>query len=440
MATAAKIKQDGLQYEFKVTVPQTDVAKMVETSLTGIQKRVKMDGFRPGKVPMNLVKQRYATQALGEAVEELVNTSTQKTLKDNNLRAAVQPKIEVQTYPEGKDLEYKLTVEVLPTFTPVDVTTLSFERTTATPTDKEIDQRLQDLAKRMPQTASAADGYAAKMGDTAVINFTGKLNGVERKEMAGERFPLELGSNSFIPGFEEKLVGVKKDDQRTITLNFPADYHSEEFAGQPAEFTVTVTDIRTPKDATVDEEFAKMLGMKDLATLREAISKSLENEFQSISRGKLKRAVMDKLSDAHDFALPATMVEQEFQGIWRQLQADKAQGKLDEDDKGKTDAQLEKEYRTIAERRVRLGLVLAEIGTAQKVKVDQRDLQAALRAEASRYPGQEQQIVEFYTQNGGALQALQAQIFEDKVIDKIIEISKVTDKAVTPEALRKMAD
>ena len=441
MTQAAKISQQGLKYEFKVTVPQADITKAVETRLTTYQKRVKRPGFRPGKVPMNLVRQEYEQAALGEVVEDMVNESTRKTLTDNGLRAAVQPKVQDLTLPtDGKDLEYKLAVEVLPTFTPMDVTTLALEKLVATPSDADVQARMDEIAKRMPRTEAAADGYAAKLGDTVVITFKGKLNGVPRKEMDGERYPLELGSNSFIPGFEEQLVGAKKGDERTLTLTFPDNYGSPEFAGKPAEFAVSVTDVRVSAPATVDEEFAKMLGLKDLAQLVDNVKKSLEGEFATISRAKLKRMVMDKLADAHSFELPAAMVEQEFNGIWQQLQADKARGTLDADDKNKTDAQLEKDYRAIAERRVRLGLVLAEIGTQQKVKVDQRDLQAALRAEASRYPGQEQQIVDYYTQNGAALQAMQASIYEDKVIDKIITVAKVTEKTVSVAELRQQAE
>jgi trigger factor len=438
---AAKIKQEGLKYEFKVTVPQAAITSAVTNRLTGYQKKVKMDGFRPGKVPMMLVRQRYEQTALGEAVEDMVNESTKKTLADNGLRAAAQPKVEDLVLPvDGKDLEYKLAVEVLPTFTPMDVTKLALEKLVATPTDADVQARMDEIAKRMPRTETAADGYAAKNGDTVIITFAGKLNGVERKEMAGERYPLELGSDSFIPGFEEQLVGAKKGDERTLNLTFPDNYGSPEFAGQKAEFAVTVTDVRVSVPATVDEEFAKMLGLKDLAQLTENVKKSLEGEFTTISRAKLKRMVMDKLADAHTFELPSAMVEQEFSGIWQQLQADKARGTLDADDKNKSDAQLEKDYRAIAERRVRLGLVLAEIGSQQKVKVDQRDLQSALRAEASRYPGQEQQIVDYYTQNGAALQALQASIYEDKVIDKIISVAAVTEKPVSPAELRKQAE
>lgn len=432
----SQLKQEGLRYEFKVTVPHTDVKVAVEKRLTAISARVKVDGFRPGKVPMDLVRQRHGGQALGEVVEDLVNSSTQKALTEKGLRPAVQPRIALETYPDDKDLEYTLTVEVLPTFTPMDVTSLKLERLVAAPSDADVAARLTEMAARLPRTESAPDGYAAKMGDTAVISFAGKLDGTPRKEMDGTRYPLELGSDSFIPGFEEQLVGVKKGDQKTITLAFPENYGSPEFAGKPAEFAVTVDDLRVAATPKVDDEFAKMLGVADLAALQENVKKSLEGDFTAMSRSKLKRSVMDKLADGHSFAVPQAMVDQEFDSIWKQLMADKERGQLDADDSKKSDEQLKADYQKIAERRVRLGLVLAEIGTAQKVKVETKDLQNALRQEAARYPGQEQQVVDFYLKNQGALQAIQAALFEDKVIDKIIETATVTDKTVTVEQLR----
>lgn len=433
----SQVKQEGLRYEFKVTVPQTEVKSAVEKRLTTISARVKVDGFRPGKVPMDLVRQRHGGQALGEVVEDLVNKTTQQTLADKGLRAAAQPKIALESYPQDKDLEYTMTVEVLPTFTPMDVTTLKFDRLTAEASDADVMARLDEMAKRLPRTDAAPDGHAAAMGDTAVITFAGKLNGTPRKEMDGTRYPLELGSNSFIPGFEEQLVGSKKGDQKTITLTFPENYGSPEFAGQPAEFDVTVDDVRVAGTAKVDDEFAKMLGVADVAALRENVKKSLEGDFAAMGRSKLKRAVMDKLADGHSFAVPQAMVEQEFNSIWAQLMADKQAGQLDADDAKKSDDQLKADYTKIAERRVRLGLVLAEVGNAQKVKVETKDLQNALRQEAARYPGQEQQVVDFYLKNAGALQAIQAALFEDKVVDKIIELSQVTDKTVSVEQLRK---
>lgn len=432
-----QVMNDGLTYQFKVTVPANDVDKAVEAKLASVAKQVKMPGFRPGKVPMNIVRDRYATSVRGEVVEKLVNDSTSKTLSDKGLRAAVQPKIELEgsILETDKDLEFTMAVEVLPTFTPADVTKLELVREKASVEDAAIDKRLTELAQRLPRSTPAGEGHVATMGDTLLVDFKGSQGGVERADMAATDFRLELGSDSLIPGFESQLVGIKAGESRTITVTFPVEYHAAELAGKEAQFTVDVKSVSVPGEAIVDEEFAKNLGAKDLASLKESVKSSLEAEYEAASRNKLKRAMMDKLADMHDFDVPLSMVEAEFGGIWQQVESDKARGTLEPEDQGKDDDTLKADYRKIAERRVRLGLLLAEIGTQQNVKLTNQDLQNAVRREAMRYPGQEAQVIEFYSKNPQAVQAVQASVFEEKVVDTIVDKAKVTDKNVTPEQL-----
>lgn len=432
-----QLKNDGLNYEFKVVLPANDVTKAVETKLASVAKTVKMPGFRPGKVPMNIVRDRYAQSVRGEVVEDLVNKSTQSTLKDKGLRAAVQPKIELEgdIFNTDSDLSYSLSVEVLPTIETVDVSTLSLTRETAPVDSEAVEARLKAFSAQLRSTEAAPEGHAAQNNDTLVIDFTGSVGGVERADMAATGFNLELGSNSLIPGFEEQLIGQKAGETRTITVNFPADYHAGELAGKEAQFVVTANEVKIPAPAKLDDEFAQRIGAKDMADLREGIQKSLEADYAQSSRNKLKRTLLDTLAAKYSFDVPSSMVEGEFAGIWKQIEADKAAGNLDEEDKTKSDETLKADYRKIAERRVRLGLLLAEIGTQQKVQVTNQELQNAVRQQAMNYPGQEAQIIEFYSKNPQAVQSIQAQAFEDKVVDTIISQAKVTDKVVTKEAL-----
>ncbi len=432
-----QLKNDGLSYQFKVVLPGSDVSKAVETKLASVAKQVKMPGFRPGKVPMNIVRDRYAISVRGEVVEDLVNKSTQSALKDKGLRAAVQPKIELEgdIFNAESDVAYNLSVEVLPTIEPVDVSSLALTRETAPVDNEAVEARLKAFAAQLRSTAPAPEGKAAENGDTLVIDFDGSVDGQRRDGMLSEGFNLELGSNSLIPGFEEQLVGMKAGETRTITVTFPADYHAGELANKEAQFIVKANEVKVPAPATLDDEFAKRIGAKDMADLREGVTKSLEADYASASRNKLKRALLDLLADKYSFEVPASMVEAEFAGIWKQVEADKAAGNLDADDKGKSDETLKTDYRKIAERRVRLGLLLAEISTQQKVQVTNQELQQAVRTQAMSYPGQEAQIVEFYSKNPQAVQSLQAQAFEDKVVDTIISKAKMTDKTVTKDVL-----
>lgn len=432
-----QVKNDGLTYQFKVVVPANDVESAIETRLTKLSKEVKMPGFRPGKVPMNIVRDRYAQSVRGEVVENLVNSTSSKALSEKGLRAAVQPKIELEgsILDENKDLEYTMAVEVLPTITPADLSSLSLTRMVATVDAATVESRLSDLAKRLPRSEPASEGHAAQMGDTIKIDFEGSVGGVSRADMAATDFMLELGSNSLIPGFEEQLVGIKNGETRTITVTFPAEYHASDLAGKDAQFINTVKEVRVGVPATIDDDFAKMLGAKDVESLKDSLKSSVEAEYEAASRAKLKRELMDKLADMHDFEVPASMVDAEFGGIWQQLEADKARGTLDAEDAGKDEATLKADYRKIAERRVRLGLLLAEIGSQQSVKLTNQDLQNAVRREAMRYPGQEQQVIEFYSKNPQAVQAVQASVFEEKVVESIIGKAKITDKSVSPEAL-----
>jgi len=339
---------------------------------------------------------------------------------------------------DGKaDLEYMMNFDVMPEFEPVDVTTLSFERPVCEIDDSEVEEAIGKIAEQNTQFEARGDEDKAEDGDAVVIDFLGKIDGEPFEGGKAEQQAVVIGSNRFIPGFEEQLVGVKKDDETELEVSFPEDYGSEDLAGKAAVFEVKVHEVREPKQPEVDDEFAKGLGLEGIDQLREMVTGQLQGEHDGMSRQKAKRSLLDELDKAHDFDLPPGMVEAEFGQIWQQLQQEKEAGRLDEEDASKSEDELKDEYRKISERRVRLGLVLAEIGRHQDIQISQEEVNQALIAEARRYPGQEQQVVEMFQKNPQLIDQLRAPIYEDKVVDYILETATVTDKTVSKEELFK---
>jgi trigger factor len=426
----------GLSHEYQITVPATDIQARLQAKLKEVAKEVKMPGFRPGKVPMKLVEQRYATSVLGDLMPEIVNEATRKVIQDNNLRPALDPKIEVTNFQDGHDLEYKMTVELVPDFTPMDFSTLSLERLTAPVADSAIDDALQNIAKTRRNSEVVTEARAAKMGDIVVMNFAGTVDGQAQPGMQADGHQVELGSRSLIDTFEDQLVGAKVGDHRTVTVTFPADYGATQLAGKVAVFEVDVTELRQPVPVTIDEDFAKNLGFESLDKLKDSIRSQIEADYKAASRFKLKRQLMDKLADAHDFPVPPTMLKMEFDAIWDRLQKEMDAGQA-EDEKKKTEQELRNEYESIAARRVRLGLLLADVGRTGKVEVTQNELTQAILAEARRFPGQERAVFEFFGKNRAALEQIRAPLFEDKVVDLILAQAKITDKSISSEELFK---
>jgi trigger factor len=429
---------EGLKHDFKVVVPAADIAAKSEVRLKELSTQVKMPGFRPGKVPVSLMKKRYGSSVLGEVLEQSVQEAAEKTVAERALRPAMQPKIEIESFEEGKDLEFTMSVEVLPEITPVDFSTLELSRPKAEVDDKEVDDALSRIAESQKGSeVVTSKARKVKSGDIAVIDFLGKKGGEPFDGGKAEDYSLEIGSGTFIPGFEDQVIGMKAAEEKVITLTFPEDYPAENLAGQEVTFDVTVKEIREPKIPDIDDELAKTLGMDDLDALKTAIREQIQGEYDKVSRQKVKRELLDKLSDAHDFQVPQSMVDMEFDGIWKQVEQAKEKGELDPEDEGKSDDELKADYTKLAERRVRLGLLLSDVGQKNEIQVNQDDLNRAIMAEATRYPGQEQAVFQYFMQNQDAINQLRAPIYEDKVVDHILGVAKVEDKPVSVEDLMK---
>ena len=428
------LKKEKLNHEYKVIMDDSEIQDKMDDRLKEISKTVRMKGFRPGKAPLNIVRKQYGEAIKGEILEKAVNEGASQAINENNLRPATQPKIEVTSFEDGKGLEFTMAVELLPEIKLADFKKISLSRKTATPDEKTIKDALDRIADNQKTSEPVKEKRALKKGDIAIIDFDGKVDGERRPGMKGEGHPLEIGSGSFIDSFEDQLVGKKPGDKVEVKVTFPDPYASEELAGKDAVFDVEIKDIHKKVKPKIDDEFAKSLGFDDKAALEEAVKGQMQNEYDQMSRMHLKRDLLDKLDDMHDFELPHGMVHAEEHNILHQV-AD--QMKIKEDEIPDSD---KKEYADIAKRRVKLGLVLAEVGRENEVQVNQQELQQAVIREAQRYPGQEQQVFEMYQKNPQALESLKAPIFEDKVVDFILEIAKVEDNQVTVDELMKDPD
>jgi len=434
---------EGLSRVYGVTVPMADLTAKLETRIAEITPTLNIKGFRPGKVPTAHVRRLYGKALMSEVVEQTLNESTQKVLEDNKLRPAGDPDLtpegDMEAVMDGKaDLGFQIAIDVMPEFDPVDPATLSLKRPVYEPTKAEVDEAVDELAKQN-RTYETKTGKTvkAKDGDMVVIDFLGKVDGVAFDGGAAEGAELVLGSGQFIPGFEEQLVGAKPDSDVEVKVTFPADYQAENLKGKDAVFEVKVKEVKAPVDAPADDAFAEKLGVENLEKLRELLKTNLEQQYAGATRFKLKRALLDQLDTKHDFPLPPKMVEAEFASIWQQVLQDKEAGNLPPEDAKKSDKKLQEEYRKIAERRVRLGLVLAEIGRANNVQVTDQEVNEAMLTEARRYGPQAQQVYDLFRQNPNAQAQLRAPIFEDKVVDLIVEKAKVKDQKVTKDDLLK---
>jgi trigger factor len=436
-----QISGEGLSRVYGVKIGAAELGEKLEAKIAEIAPRLNLRGFRPGKVPTAHVRRIYGKALMGELVEQTLNETSQKVLEDNGLRAASQPDLKPQSDMEqvlaGKeDLDYELNVEVMPDFEPMDVAALKLSRLVYTPEEAEVAEALADLAKQS-RTYEERAGKSAKArdGDQLTIDFVGRIDGEAFEGGTAEDAELVLGSGQFIPGFEEQLVGAAPGDEKTVKVTFPDDYSVERLKGQSAEFEVKVKAVKAPVEAPADDSLAERLGMGDLEALKNALKVNIEGQYASTSRFKLKRALLDRLDAGHDFALPPRMVEAEFASIWSQVEADRERGELAPEDEGKSEDELRAEYRKIAERRVRLGLILAEIGRRADVTVSEQELNEAMRQEALRYGAQAQQIFDMLRQNKDAQAQMRAPIYEEKVVDLILSRAQVTDKPVGKDEL-----
>ena len=433
-------KSKGLQHSLEISVPEEVVQSSITKRLQEIAKKAKIQGFRPGKAPLDLIRQRFGAEAEGDVIDRLINDTVEKEMTARKLRPAMQPKVEAIKFGEGKGLSFTLEVEVLPEVELMDFAKISLEKQVADVADKTVDEAVQRIARSMRKAEAISGKRAAKKGDVAVIDYDGTVDGVAHPGMKGDDHQLELGSNSFIEGFEEQVIGMKAGDKKDVNVTFPAEYHAAHLSGKAAVFAVTLKEIREHKPVEMNDELAKEIGFPSLEKLRERIQTDISNNYAQISRTVLKRELMDELAKKHKFELPVSMVETEFNNIWAQVQKEKAAGKLDAEEAKKSEKDLKTEYHDIAERRVRLGLLLANVAETNKIEVLPNELRNAMMAEARRYPGQEKAVFEFYTKTRGAIEQLRAPILEEKVVDFILEKAKVSEKKIDSEKLLKLPE
>ena len=431
---------EGLKRGFKIVVGAAEIASKIDTKLKSIGQQVSLPGFRPGKAPLGLLKKQYGRAVLGEVLEEQVNDATRQALEQNSLRPAMQPKVEVQKFDEGTDLEYTVEVEVLPDVVPADFKSIALEKLVADIPDADVDQALDRLAQQQKTFNKVEEDRPSQSGDAVLIDFVGKVDGVAFEGGSATDYTLELGSNTFIPGFEDQLVGHKAGAQVAVNVTFPAEYGNKDLAGKAAVFDVTVKELKAAVPVVVDEEFAKKMGLESLEKLREAVRRQIEGEFGQLTRARVKRALLDKLAEAHSFEVPQGMVDMEFEQIWKQLQGPTAEAVTEREASGKSEDELKAEYRDIAVRRVRLGLLLAEVGRQNNIEVKQEEVTRAMFEQARRFPGQERQVLEFFKKNPQATDSLRAPIFEDKVVDFILELAQVTERKVPAAELAQDPD
>jgi len=437
---------DGLKRGYTVVLPHADLDARRTERLTTLGKTLRLPGFRPGKVPLPIVKQRFGSAVAAEILEESLSEATQKVLSDRGLRPAMQPKIDVvsenPTALDG-DLEFKVELEllpdiVLPDFGAIELTRLKAEVPAET-VDKVLEQiaRSQRTLEAIPAETLEARGHGAAQGEVVTIDFVGKIDDVAFEGGTGTDMPVEIGGEGFIAGFAEGLEGAKPGEQRTLNVTFPENYGKAELAGKPAVFEVTVKQVSTQIVPPIDDELAKKVGLDSLDALKETIKSRQQAEYEGAARMRVKKDLLDALIKLTDFPAPPSIVAQEFDQIWQQLEQARKAGTEDEEDKGKDEETLRAEYHKIADRRVRLGLLLAEIGRVNSIVVTEQEMQRAIWQRAMQYPGQEQQMLEFLQKYPQLTDSIRGPVLEDKVVDFVLELAKVTDQIVTPEELAK---
>ena len=431
----AETLNEGLRREYSVHIPAATLTAKIDAKAVEVAKQVKMPGFRPGKVPLNLVKKMHGPALRGEAVQAAVNESVQQLLAEHKLRPAMQPQVDLASDGAANDdIEFNVVLEVLPTIETPNIEGLALEKLTVEPSDAELDTALNRLRDQQKQFTTAPEDHAAADGDAVLIDFVGSVNGKEFDGGKGVGQRVVIGSGQLIPGFETQLIGAKAGDERTVKVSFPADYNAASLKGKAAEFAVTVNEVQTASEGAIDDEFAKSLGLDSLDGLKEILKDQLTSELGGLTRTHMKRKLLDTLAASHDFPVPQSMVDAEFEQIWQQLEHEASH----EDDSADAMAKIEAErpdYRRIAERRVRLGLLLSEIGQQGGVAVTQAEMNRLIAQEASRYPNEQQQVVKYFQENAMAAAQLRAPLYEDKVVDYLIGKAAITERSVTREAL-----
>lgn len=426
------VKTDGLAHEYRVTVPASVIDKQLENELHSISQRAKVPGFRPGKIPMPVLRQRYGKDVMDSVLWETVNKTTREVLAEKNLRPSTKPDVNIVDYKEGEDLVYDLSLEVLPEVPTLDYSKITVAEYTFDIAESEIEEALERLASSRKHWHESEKTAKAKEGDMVVIDFLGKRDGTPFDGGKGENFQLELGSAQFIPGFEEQLVGAKAGDKRTVKVTFPEVYHSKDLAGAEAEFDVTVHSVHHSHKPELNDAFAKDMNFESLDKIKDAIRQQIQDDYGSVARNRAKKELFDWLDVQVKFDVPPQMLKMEFEAVWQQLQEAKKKGDPSLD---KPEAELRTEYQGISERRVRLGILLAEIGRKENIQVNRDELSRAVMDQARMFPGQEQKVFEFYQKNPQHVEELKGPIIEDKVVDFILSKVKRNEKKVTLEEL-----
>ncbi len=431
---------EGLKREFKIVIGADSIESSVDAKLKDMAGQVRLPGFRPGKAPLPILRQRFRKAVLPEVLDERIRESVESTMGDRGLRPAVEPRVDVESFEDGTDLEISVSTEILPEIEPGDIASIEIERLRADADDDAVNEAIERVAEQSRTMRDVEEPRPAQSGDVAVIDFVGRVDGEEFPGGAAEDYELDLGSNTFIPGFEDQVIGASPGETRDVTVSFPEDYGAEHLAGKEAVFEVTVKSLKEREPATIDEALAERLGFDSLDALRGAVRERIEQEYEQIARARLKRDLFDKLDEMHDFAVPEALIDQEFQGIWGQVQQQLQGPNAEEVREGKSDEDLEEEYRRVAKRRVKLGLLLSEIGRRNGITVGQDELARAMRQQAAQFPGQENLVYDYYQKNPGAFAQLQAPILEEKVVDFIVELAKVETRTVPVEELNADAE
>jgi trigger factor len=434
---------EGLKREFRVTVAATELDARLTERLTEMKDRVRINGFRPGKVPVGHLRKIYGRAVMAETIEQMVRETNSKIVTDRGLKLAMEPQVslpddksEVEQVITGKtDLSYTMAVEVVPQITLADFKAIKLEKIVAEVTDLDVDEGVRRLAEQNRTYAPRPDGAKAESGDRVIISFNGTVNGEAFEGGSAENVPVKIGANVLLPGFEDQLVGIAAGETRAVNATFPADYPNQKLAGQLASFEVAAKSVEQPNDLAMDDAFAVSLGLESLDKLRQAVKERIAQEYAGASRQKLKRQLLDKLDGLHKFEAPPSLVEQEFTNVWNTVLADlKAQNRTFEQE-GTTEEKAREEYRSIADRRVRLGLVLAEIGDRNSIKVNDDEVSRAVMERARQYPGREREVWDYYQKNYNALASVRAPIFEEKVVDFIVELADVAETKVSKDEL-----
>lgn len=433
-----ELKAGGLNKKYSVIIENEEFEAKVDAKINQLAKNTKLPGFRPGKAPKDMLKQKYRASVLGEALDEAVNDAVNNVVKENKLRLAMQPNVKIEKFEEGKDVELEINAELMPEIKLGDFSKIAVEKLTADVPEAEIKKALDYIVHSRRETVKVEDAaYAAQKGDSVVIDFVGSIDGKEFDGGKGNGYPLELGSGAFIPGFEDQLIGAKTGDKVDVKVKFPENYHAKNLAGKDAVFAVEVKAVRQPKAIEINDEFAKSIGEKDLDSLKENIKKRIAEDYENASKVKLKRQLLDKLDEAYAFDVPAGLVDAEFKGISEQYEHAKKHNQLDEHEKNTPEKELMEEYKKIASRRVKLGLLLAEAGEEAKITVTPEDINKAVMNEAKKYPGQEKVVLDYYLKNPKAVEALRAPVMEEKLIDYVLTKVKISEKKVSVEELYK---